>query len=432
MSAPRRARLRAPWAIRGKVLSSKRASGGCAALRYLADGCVTIDAEGRIESVEPYGEGVAGRLVRDVRPSVIVPGFVDAHVHYPQTRIIGSATGPLLDWLEQTVFPEEARFREASYAREVAREFIGHMLAAGTTTAMAFSSSSPLATATLFEELERSGMRGLVGLTLMDQACPEELRLAREPAMAACEELVQRFHGADSGRLGFAVTPRFALSCSRELMEAAARLAHEHELVIQTHVAENASEGQATLAMHPWASSYLDVYDRLGLLSERTVLAHAIHLSSAEWDRLAERRARVAHCPDSNFFLGSGRMPLDELRRRGIGVALGSDVAAGRSFDLRRAMAYAYDNALCVGASVTPEELFTMATQGGADAMGLGGTIGSLEAGKDADLVVLALPAYADDRDQVLRHVVFGSELARPTHAFVRGLAVYPATSDPT
>jgi guanine deaminase len=183
--------------------------------------------------------------------------------------------------------------------------------------------------------------------------------------------------------------------------------------------------------MHPWASSYLDVYDRLGLLSERTVLAHAIHLSPMEWDRLSERRASVAHCPDSNFFLGSGRMPLGEAWRRDVRAALGSDVAAGRSFDLRRAMAYAYDNALCIGASVTPEELFTMATQGGADVLGVGQTIGSLEQGKDADLVVLALPSYVEGRDQVLRHVVFGSDVAKPTHAFVRGLAVYPATSDP-
>jgi guanine deaminase len=432
MSALQRSRLRAPWAIRGKVLTPTTLAGGDSALRFLADGYVAFDAHGRVEAIAPYVEGAHDRLVRDVRPHVIVPGFVDTHTHIPQTRIIGSATGPLLDWLDQTVFPEEARFREANYAREVARDFIGRALAAGTTTTMAFSSSSPLATAIAFEELDRSGMRGVVGLTLMDQACPEVLRLAREPAIAACEELVERFHGLDGGRLGFAVTPRFALSCTRALMEAAGRFAQDHALIVQTHVAENAAEGQATLAMHPWATSYLDVYDRVGLLSNRTVLAHAIHLSFAEWDLLAERRGNVAHCPDSNFFLGSGHMPLGEPRSRGVAVALGSDVAAGRSFDMRRVMARAYDNALCVGASVTPEELFTMATQGGADVLGLGKTIGSLEVGKDADLVVIALPSYVDDRDQVLRHVVFGSDLAKPTHAFVRGLAVYPATSDPS
>lgn len=432
MSARQALHPRAPWAIRGKVLTPASRGGDGASLRFVDDGCVFVDVNGRIEGVEPYVEGAQGRLVRDVRPGVIVPGFVDTHVHYPQTRIIGSATGPLLDWLDQTVFPEEARLRDVSYAREVAREFIGRMLSVGTTTTMAFSSSSPVATTSVFEELDRSGMRGVVGLTLMDQGCPEALRLAREPAMAACEELVQRFHGADDGRLGFAVTPRFALSCSRALMEAAARFARDHALLIQTHIAENVAEGQATLVAHPWATSYLDVYDRVGLLTDRTVLAHAIHLSPTEWDRLAARGGSVAHCPDSNFFLDSGRMPLGEARRRGVAVALGSDVSAGRSFDMRRAMAYAYDNALCLGASVTPEELFTMATQGGADVMGLGETIGSLEVGKDADLVVIELPAYARERDQVLRHVVFGSDVAKPTHAFVRGLAVYPATSDPT
>src|SRR5262249_22702221 len=152
---------------------------------------------GTIESVEPYAPGVASCPVLDVRPAVITPGFVDAHVHFPQTRIIGSASGPLLAWLESSVFPEEARFREEAYARRVAHEFVSRMLAVGTTTAVASSSSSLRATDLLFDELDRSGMRAIAGLTLMDQACPEEVRVPREEAIVACEELVARWHGKD-------------------------------------------------------------------------------------------------------------------------------------------------------------------------------------------------------------------------------------------
>lgn len=414
----------APLALRGKILTPLRGGG----LRWLEDGLVAIDASGRIADVRAWPAREAERPaspVLDLRPAVLVPGFVDAHVHFPQTRIIGSATGPLLRWLEATVFPEEARFRDEAYARAVARELVARMLAVGTTTALCFSSSSPSATDVLFEELDRSGMRAIAGLTLMDQRCPDALRVPRAEAIAACRELASKWHGKDDGRLGFAVTPRFALSCSRALMEDAGALAAERGLVVQTHVSENPREGVETLEAHPWAKSYLDVYDRTGLLGERTVLAHAIHLSTAEWDTLAARGGKVAHCPDSNFFLGSGRMPIDEPRRRGIPLALGSDVAAGRSFDIRRAIAYAYDNALCAGAEVTPGELFAMATLGGATALGIDAVTGSLEPGKDADVAVIDVPAYATTEEQVLALVAFGSEGAGVSRAFVRGRAVF-------
>jgi guanine deaminase len=396
-------------------------------LRYLDDGVVLIDERGHIENVAPYVAEPVPYPVLDVRPAVIVPGFVDAHVHFPQTRIIGSASGPLLRWLESSVFPEEARFRDDAYARLVAREFVGRMLAVGTTTAVAFSSSSPAATEILFEELDRTGIRAVAGLTLMDQACPEDLRLERGAAIAACEELIDRWNGADEGRLRFAITPRFALSCSKALMEDAGKLAERHRLMVQTHVAENPHEGVATLKAHPYGSDYLGVYDAVGLLGARTMLAHAIHLSEREWDRLAERGGSIVHCPDSNFFLGSGRMRLDEPRERGIRIALGSDVAAGRSFDMRRAMASAYDNALCAGNATAPDELFAMATLGAARSIGLGAMVGSLEAGKEADLVTIDLPDYVEGHEDVLAQVAFGSEHARVRRVFVRGTLVHQA-----
>ena len=356
---------------------------------------------------------------------MLVPGFVDTHVHYPQTRVIGRAGAPLLAWLEGTIFPEEARFASEPYARAVAASFVAALAAAGTTTASVYGSSHERATDVLFEALAASGLRARAGLTLMDQRSPEDLCVPRDAAMAACARLADRWHGHDGGRLGFAVTPRFALSCSRALMEDAARFADARGLPIQTHLSEHPAEGAAVLAEHPFASDYLGVYEAVGLLGPRTLLAHAIHLSDAEWDRIAARGARVAHCPDSNFFLGSGRMRLAAARRRGVVVGLGSDVAAGRSFDLRRAMSYAYDNALCLGDRVSAEDLFTMATLGGAQALGLDGVTGSLVPGKEADFLALSLPAPADSLDAVLAQIAF-SDGVRVERAFVRGARVYP------
>ena len=408
-------------AYRGRLLTAE-ARGG---VRWIEDALVIVDEAGRLARVEAYAPGAFAGPILDLRPAVILPGLVDTHVHFPQTRVIGRAAGPLLEWLDRTVFPEEARFREASYARAVAAELTAELGAVGTTTACLFSSSSEVATHVLFEALAASGLRAYAGLTLMDHACPDALRVPREEAMAACARLADRWHGHDRGRLRFAITPRFALSCTRRLMEDAARFAADRGLLVQTHVAENPAEGAAVLAEHTFASDYLGVYDAVGLLGDRTLLAHAIHLSASEWDRVAERGASIAHCPDSNFFLGSGRMRLSEARARGVRVGLGSDVAAGRSFDLRRAMAYAYDNALCLGDHLIAEDLFRLATLGGAEALGLGDVTGSLEVGKDADLIAVSLPDHATSVSDVLSLLAF-ADAGRVTRTYVRGRQVWP------
>jgi guanine deaminase len=409
-------------AYRGRVLTPVGSAG---ALAYFADGLLVVE-DGRIVSVGPYAAGDTPGAVLDLRPAVLLPGFVDAHLHFPQTRVIGSASGPLLDWLDQTVFPEEARFRDEAYARVVAAELTSRLLAAGTTTSAIFSSSSERATSALFEALDHAGLRAVAGLTLMDQACPEAVRVPTEEALAACERLVARWHGHDAGRLTFAVTPRFALSCSRALMEGAARIARDHDLLIQTHIAENAAEGEAVLEAHPWGGDYLGIYEKTGLLGPRTVLAHAIHLSASEWDRVASLGVSIAHCPDSNFFLGSGRMRLHEAESRRVRVGLGSDVAAGRSFDLRRAMAHCYDNALALGRSVAPARLLTLATLGGASALGLAAETGSLEAGKSADFIAVTLPEYVDTEGAILAQLAFGDS-GRVERVFVRGERVLAA-----
>jgi guanine deaminase len=417
-------------AYRGKVLTATSSpasskTGECDSIAYFEDGLLIVEESGRIAQVAAYDRSLHPGPVHDMRSCVLMPGFVDAHIHYPQTRATGSASGELLEWLTQTVFPEEARFADEGYARVVAQEFIQRMLGFGTTTCSAYSSSLQRATHVLFDELDRAGMRAIAGLTLMDQACPEAIAVPRQRAMAACAELIARWHGRDGGRLSFAVTPRFAPSCSRALMEDAARLASDHDLVIQTHIAECGDEGKEALRAHPYASDYLDIYDQVGLLTPRTLVAHAIHLSASEWDRVAARGARVVHCPDSNAFLGSGRMRLGEAQARGIPVALGSDVAAGRSFDMRRTIASAYDTCVSLGRRPSPEELFTLATAGGARALGLDGVIGTLEPGQEADFIAVRLPDYVQGRRDVLSQIVFAGDLAVVERAFVRGRMVF-------
>jgi len=405
-------------AFRGKLLTARSEGDG---LLWLDDGLLVLDAAGKIDAVGPFTGPLCDALIRDVRPNLIVPGFVDAHLHYPQTRVIGSATGPLLPWLERTVFPEEARFSDETHARAVAIELSRRLAVAGTTTAVLYSSSSPLATRVLFETLERSGHRAVVGLTLMDQNAPDALVLSADRALVAAAELADAFHGLDRGRLAFALTPRFAPTCSRALLEGAGRLSRERGLYVQTHISENLDECREALAVHPYASDYLDIYERAGLIGERTLLAHAIHLSPGEWDRIRDRGARVVHCPDSNFFLGSGRMRLSEAKDRGITVALGTDVAAGRTFDVRRIMSSAYDNALCIGQTIAVSELFRLGTLSGAEALGIGAETGSLEPGKDADFCVIELPEYLNEKDEVLARVVFGSDTTPVREAYVRG-----------
>lgn len=384
----------------------------------IADGLVEIAADGRIAAVRPAPPDCE---VAETYPgAVLLPGFVDAHVHYPQTRVIGSASGPLLRWLERTVFPEESRFADLRYAGAVAWEFCEALIRQGTTCAAIFGSSHPGATEVLFGELERRGLRALVGMTLMDRGAPAGLCLEAGAALSACELLVDRWHGRDGGRLRFCVTPRFALSCTPELLRGAGLLAERRGLHVQTHLSENTEELAATAAAFPGARDYLEVYERHGLVGGRSLLAHCIHLSDGEWDRLAAAGGAVAHCPDSNFFLGSGCMRLRSASERAIRVGLGTDVGAGRSFSLRQVIAGAYDASLIVGAPAGAEELLWLATRGGARALGLADRIGCLRAGFEADLVALDVPETVPP-EGLFDALAFRRDAGPARAVFVRG-----------
>lgn len=409
--------------IRGRILRPERARAG---FSRLDDGVITIDAEGRITAIEA---AAADDPLPITHPgAILLPGFVDAHVHYPQTRILGTASGPLLDWLSATVFPEEARFADRAYAAAVAVEFCDALIAQGTTAASIFGSPHPEATAILFDELERRGLRAQLGLTLMDRAAPGENLLAAEAALAASEALIERWHGRDRGRLRFCVTPRFAISCTPGLLRGAAELAARHDLWIQTHLAENDAEIRATAKLFPESRDYLGVYEDHGLCGARSLFAHCIHLEDEAWDRFAAARATVAHCPDSNFFLGSGVMPLAAATSRGIRVGLGSDVGAGRAFSLRRVAARAYDAALLRSAPTSAEALLWRATRGGAEAIGIADEVGLLEPGYDADLVALDLPPTTSD-ERLFDALLFALDAGPARATYVRGRRIDRAAS---
>ena len=384
----------------------------------LDDGLLVVAPDGRIASLDAAPVGCA---VPETRPGAVwLPGFVDTHIHYPQTRVLGSATGPLLDWLATTVFPEEARFREAAHAAVVAEDFCAALVAQGTTCASVYSSSDPGATEILFSALDRHGLRGQAGLTLMDRGAPPELLSAAGPALEACERLAERWHGHDDGRLAFCVTPRFALSCSAALLRGAAELAERRGLPVQTHLSENLAELAATATAFPQSVDYLGVYADHGLAGPRSIFAHCIHLSTGEWDRMAALDCAVSHCPDSNFFLGSGLMPLRAPLERGLRVGLGTDMGAGRTFSMRRIVAGAYDAALLTGSATTAEALLWRATRGGALALGVGARVGCLAPGFDADVVAIDLPPRA----RAARSEVFDALAFRRDHGAVAAVAV--------
>ena len=385
-------------------------------LRYWEDGFVAVEG-GVIVELGAYD----GRATTDLRPHLLTPGFVDAHVHYPQARVVGAASGPLLAWLERSVFPEETRFADPAYAEQVAGEFAAGLAAAGTTLAMIYGSVHTQACELLLRALDRRGLRAVAGPTLMDRDVPEALTRPAAQALAELAELEARWRGHE--RLRVAVIPRFALSCSEELMRGAGELAQQRGLFVSTHIAETREEVEQVAARFA-APDYLGVYEACGLLHARTVLAHCIHLSGDEWQRLAEARAIVAHCPDSNAFLGSGTMPIGEALDHGVRVALGTDIAAGRSLRVTHSLAFAHDNALRAGRRLDPARLFWWATRGGALALGCP-EAGELAVGRAADMVLHPLTGEIEGVEAVLAQLVFALDRPAPLRTWVAGELVH-------
>ncbi len=385
-------------------------------VEWVPDAVVTIEGP-TIAAVAPW----RGEVVdEDLRPGVLLPGFVDAHVHWPQTRIVGSASGPLLDWLAATTFPEEASFADPARAAAVADLFLDALARAGTTLALAYGPVFPEATETLLARAVARGQALITGPVLMDAHSPDALVLPPDLALPALAALADRWHGRDG--IEVAVIPRFALSCTEEMLAGAGALAAARGLRVSTHLSENVVECRIATERFG-APDYLAVYERTGLLQRGAVFAHCIHLSPAEWARMGAAGAVVAHCPDSNDFLGSGGMPLAAARASGCGLAIGTDVGAGRSFRVPRILSSAYDNAFRQGIQLTPAELLWMGTRGGAVALGHPEK-GLLAPGSDADLTCFVPPPWASTPQQVASALLFDHDAGPMAATWVRGRRV--------
>jgi guanine deaminase len=341
--------------------------------------------------------------VVDWRGGVLLPGFVDTHVHYPQLPIIGGLGRTLLNWLEQVALPEEVRMVDEQYASECARHFVTALAAHGTTTALVFGAHFAAATAALFEAAGEIGLRIISGLVLSDRFLPSPLLQNVEGAYRDSTELIRRFHRR--GRLLYAVTPRFALSTSEAMLDLCRTLLQEHEgLRVQSHVNENRDEIRLVAERFPWAADYVTVYDRFGLTGRRTVFAHNVHATDAELERLAATETAIAHCPASNAALGSGIFPMARHFAAGVRVALGTDVGGGTGFGMLKEglQAYLMQRVATNGVRLEARHLLYLATLAGAEALGLAHEIGNLCPGKSADFVYLRAPA-GSVLDTVLR-----------------------------
>jgi guanine deaminase len=388
-----RKEMRKPRAIRGSILHFREdpiaADGG--AYEHFEDGLLIIDG-GYITKLGDAHELLRGAppdlVVHDCSGKLILPGFVDTHVHFVQTDIVAAYGRRLLEWLEEYTFPAERAFADQRHASEVAEFFLDELLRNGTTTALVFASVHPASVDAIFRAALARRMRVVAGKVMMDRNCPEYLRDTPVSGYADSKALIARWHGRD--RLRYAITPRFAASSSPEQLELAGRLAAEHpDVCVHTHLAENEEEVAWVRELFPASRSYLDVYDRYGLLRAPAVLAHAIWIDDTDRARLAATGAALAHCPTCNLFMGSGLFDLNSASAAGVRVALGTDIGGGTSFSLLRVMHEAYNVAQLRGHSLSPLRALYLATLGGARALGLDDRIGNLAPGKEADLIVL-------------------------------------------
>lgn len=380
-------------AVRGEILHflSDPAVDGPDACEHFADGMLVI-RDGHVAELGPAADMLA-KLPSDITPAdqrgrLIMPGFVDTHIHYAQTDIIASYGEQLLAWLEKYTFPAEARFADTAHAATVANFFCDELLKNGTTTAMAFATVHASSVDALFGAALKRRMRMITGKVLMDRHCPDFLRDTAESGDAESRALIERWHGRD--RLLYAVTPRFAPTSTPGQMDLAGRLYAEHpSLYLQSHVAENRGEVEWIAQLYPEARSYLDVYDRFGQLGERSVYAHCIWLDRADRERMAATGSAISFCPTSNLFLGSGLFDLELARELGVRVGVGTDVGAGTSFSMLQTLNEAYKVLQLNGQRLSAERAFHLATLGGARSLYLDDRIGNFLPGKEADFVVL-------------------------------------------
>jgi guanine deaminase len=396
--------------IRGRVLSfaDEPRLAGANAFRLIEKGGVLVE-DGLIKAVGDFSDvalkAPAGATVDDHSDRLVIPGFIDTHIHYPQTRVIASYGAQLLEWLQKYTFVEEQKLRDPAHADIVARFFLDEVFRQGTTTAMVYCTVHPESVDAFFVESERRGARMIAGKVMMDRNAPEALRDTPQRGYDETKALIQRWRG--KGRLDYAISPRFAPTSSDAQLEAAGALVGEHpEAYVQTHLCENLAEIAFVKELFPWTKTYTEVYQRYGLLGPRTVLGHCIHLEKSEVEMLAESRSIAAFCPTSNLFLGSGLFDMRRLQENAppVRVSLATDVGGGTSYSMLGTANEAYKVLQMNGQSWSAAQAFYQMTLGNARALGLDDRIGAVKEGLEADLIVLdsrATPAMAHRMEAV-------------------------------
>ena len=388
--------------LRGRLLTFNRepsCAEDTAAYTYVEDGALLM-RDGLIAAAGAHADVVAAgpdAAVVDHRPHLLMAGFIDAHIHFPQVQVVASWGAQLLDWLNDYTFPAEAGFADAQHARAMARRFCALLTDHGTTTAAAFCSVHKASAEALFAEADARGMRMIAGKTMMDRNAPDDVLDTPQSSYDDSKALIESWHG--KGRASYAITPRFAITSTPEQLDVARTLAAEHpDCHIQTHLSENHAEIAFTAALYPAARDYLDVYEGFGLLGPLTLLGHAIHLKPREIDVLAQTGAHPVFCPTSNLFLGSGLFDDAGLRARGISSGIATDIGGGTSYSMLQTLNEGYKILQLQDQKLHALRAFHWITRGNAEVLGLADRIGTLDAGTEADVVVLdsgATPAMA-------------------------------------
>jgi len=382
--------------LRGRTLSFLRwpdDTNDHAAYRYEEDGGLLIH-DGKIVAAGAYGDvsARAGDGVKriDHRPHLLLPGFIDAHVHFPQMGVIASYGAELLDWLTKYTFPEEMKFRDAQHGRRIARLFLDEMVRQGTTTVAAYCTVHKQSAEAFFAESHERDMLNIAGKVMMDRNAPEELRDTPQSGYDDTRALIAEWHG--KGRQLYAITPRFAITSTPEQMEMAGALMREFpDLHMQTHLSENHAEIAFTRELYPWSRDYTDVYEHYGLLGPRALFGHCIHLSEREADALSDSGSVAVFCPTSNLFLGSGLFDYQRYRTRqkALRIATATDVGGGTNYSMLRTMDEGYKVIALNGEKLNPFASFWQLTRGNAEALSIGDRVGTLEEGTAADITVL-------------------------------------------
>ena len=361
-------------------------------VRFFEDGLLVLD-NGRVKEIGDY-EQLKDRYqdipITSYPGMLIMPGFVDIHLHYPQTEMIAAYGEQLLEWLTKYTFPTEGKFKDKDYARKVSAFFLDELLKNGTTTAVVLAAVYPESADVFFEEAYQRNLCMIAGKVMMDRNAPEFLLDTAESSYADTKELIEKWH--KKGRLRYAVTPRFSITSTNEQLEMAGKLLKEYpDVYMHTHLSENVDEVAFVKELFPECNGYLDTYDQAGLVGERSIFAHCVQLTDEEFQRLSEAKSAIAFCPTSNLFLGSGLFKLEQAKSKDypVKVGLATDVGAGTSFSMLQTANEAYKVAQLRQQSPTPFQSLYLATLGSAQALELQDHIGSFDVGKEADFIVL-------------------------------------------